>query len=128
MLFVHAASNGWAGLDDDAVAAELHARAEAIARLRSSGQLIACSPLADPHAGREVRVRGGRTEVSPLTPSPAPIAGFYLIETSSLVEAEQLAASIPDSGVAHVSVRELMPLPGIPGEIPPPRPPEPGRD
>jgi hypothetical protein len=120
MLFVHAPADGWAELDETQIAEGLAARAAVIERLRESGHLIACSPLTDPAQGREVRVREGNAELSPLNSDDEPIAGFYLIEAADRAESEQLAAMVPDSVDAHMTVRELMPLPGIPGEIPPP--------
>jgi len=41
------------------------------------------------------------------------------VEAEDLDEAVAIAASIPDSAAAHLTVRSLMPLPGIPGELPP---------
>jgi hypothetical protein len=118
MLLVHAAPAGWEGLDEAAAEAGLTARADAIARLRESGRLIACSPLSQPEEGREVRVRNGSTVVSDLTEMEEPIAGFYLVEAENFEEAVAVAASIPDSVSAHMTVRPLMALPGIPGELP----------
>ena len=57
--------------------------------------------------------------VSGIADTAAPIAGFYLMEAEDLDEAVAIAASIPDSAAAHLTVRSLMPLPGIPGELPP---------
>lgn len=120
MLLVHADADGWDDLDDAAAAAAIEERANAIEALRSSGHLIACSPFTHPSSAREVRVRRGRTEVSKPQPTDAPIAGFYLVEADDLDDAERLATSIPDAASAHVTVRELMPLPGLPREVPSP--------
>lgn len=120
MLLVHATANGWAGLDDAAATAALKERANAIAALRTSGVLIACSPFADPDIGREVRVRDGHTVTSAIPADDAPIAGFYLVQADDLDHAERMAASIPDAASAHLTVRELMPLPGISGVVPKP--------
>jgi hypothetical protein len=106
MLFVHAHEDGWAELDETQIAEGLAARAAVIEELRKSGHLIACSPLTDPEQGREARVREGNVVVSPLTPNDEPIAGFYLVEAADRTEAEQLAALVPDSVDAHMTVRE----------------------
>jgi hypothetical protein len=63
--------------------------------------------------------RGERRGIA-VDPIDEPIAGFYLIEAADRTEVEQLTAMVPDSVDAHMTVRELMPLPGIPGEMPPP--------
>lgn len=120
MLLVHATADGWAGLDDAAAMAALKERANAIAALRASGRLIACSPFADHDIGREVRVRDGCAVTSAIPADGAPIAGFYLVQADDLDHAECMAASIPDAASAHLTVRELMPLPGIPGVVPKP--------
>lgn len=124
MLLVHADPAGWDELSDGAAVAAIEDRARAIEALRGSGHLIACSPFVGPDQAREVRVRGGTTHVSAATIADAPVAGFYLIEADDLGHAERLAASIPDAASAHLTVRELMALPGIPGVVPPPVVPE----
>lgn len=120
MLLVHADPHGWDGFDDAAAAAAIRDRAEAITALRDSGRLIACSPFSDPGTAVEVRVRGGEPQISTATPDDAPIAGFYLVEAKDLAEAQRLAAEIPDAASAHMTVRELMPLPGLPVVMPAP--------
>lgn len=119
MLLVHTPHDGWDGLTETAAQQELDDRAAAVSQLRDSGRLIACSPFAAPREGREVRVRNGEPLVSGIADTAAPIAGFYLMEAEDLDEAVAIAASIPDSAAAHLTVRSLMPLPGIPGELPP---------
>jgi hypothetical protein len=118
MLFVHASSDGWADLDDQAMKAALQDRAAAIERLRSEGALLACSPLTDPSEARRVEVRDGRRSSTPAAVDDEPIAGFYLVHADDIAEAERLAAQIPDAVSAHITVRALMPLPGIPGVVP----------
>lgn len=39
---------------------------------------------------------------------------------ADLDDAERLATSISDAASAHLTVRELMPLPGLPREVPSP--------
>jgi hypothetical protein len=128
MLFVHAPSDGWADLDDEAMKAALQDRAAAIETLRTEGALLACSPLADPAEARRVEVRDGRRSSTPGAVDDEPIAGFYLVRADDIAEAERLAAQIPDSASAHITVRALMPLPGIPGVIPSAAPREVPRD
>ncbi|WP_169513486.1 YciI family protein [Agromyces italicus] len=120
VLFVHADPDGWADLDDEAMDAALRDRAAAIEKLRSEGVLIACSPFDDPAHARRVEVRGGHASSSAVAVDAEPIAGFYLIRAADLTEAERFAALIPDAASAHMTVRALMPLPGIPGVIPAP--------
>jgi hypothetical protein len=120
LLLVHADPAGWEGLDEEAAAEAIRDRAAAIERLRNEGVLIACSPLVEPAAGRRVVVRGGQVQVTPAAVDDAPLAGFYLVQADDGRHAERLAASIPDAASAQMTVRELMPLPGIPGVIPDP--------
>ncbi len=122
VLLVHADPHGWDGLDTEAAADAIRTRAAAIASLQDAGVLIACSPFDDPAAARRVEVRDGTMRVSDAAVDAAPIAGFYLVQARDLAHAESLAASIPDAASAHMTVRELMPLPGIPGVIPPSAP------
>lgn len=120
LLLVHADPAGWEGLDEEAAAEAIRDRAAAIERLRNDGVLIACSPLAEPAAGRRVIVRDGQVQVSPAAVDDAPIAGFYVVQAQDLQHAERLAASIPDAASAQMTVRELIALPGIPGIVPGP--------
>lgn len=119
LLLVHADPRGWEGLDDAEASAAIAARAAAIDRLRREGVLLACSPLADPGEGVEVRVRGGAAIATVAEADAAPIAGFYLVEADDLQHAVQLAGSIPDAADAHMTVRALLPIDGIPAAIPP---------
>ena len=60
-----------------------------------------------------------------MLPVHAPARGWEGLGDASATadlhtQAEQTAASIPDATTAHLTLRALMPWPGIPGEIPKP--------
>src|SRR5437868_2526134 len=65
--------------------------------LRKGGQLVAAEALQPIDTAKTVRVRGGKVVVTdgPFAETKELLAGFYLVEASSLDEAIQIASKIP---------------------------------
>jgi hypothetical protein len=80
--------------------------------LRSSGHYVAAEALQPASTAATVRVRDGRTVVTdgPFAEAKEMIAGFYLIDASSLDEAIQLASKIPPARVGAIEVRPVREL------------------
>jgi hypothetical protein len=83
-------------------------------RLRSNGQLLAVEALQPVEAATTVRVRDGRASVTdgPFTETKEQLAGFYLIEATSLDEAVEVAAKIPPARLGSIEVRPIRSLGG----------------
>lgn len=118
LLLVHADPEGWDELDTDTAQDGIAARANAMESLRRHGHLIACSPLSSPTDGIEVRVRDHTVQTQTIPRHTTAIAGFYLVAASDPDQAIRLAAGIPDAQTAHITIRPLLALPGVPARIP----------
>ena len=78
--------------------------------LAASGELLASEGLADPSSAKRVSVREGITLTSdgPFAEVKEHLAGFYLIECSSMERAVELAARVPDAFFSEVEVRPVL--------------------
>ncbi len=80
--------------------------------LAASGEMIVSEALADPSLGKRVSVREGRTMTTdgPFAEVKEHLAGFFLIECSSIERAVEHAARIPEAAAAPdlVEVRPVM--------------------
>ena len=81
-------------------------------KLRKSGKCIASEALQPTHTGATVRVRDGKVSVTdgPFMETKEVLAGFYLVEATSLEEATRIAAQIPPARVGSIEVRPIRPL------------------
>jgi len=80
--------------------------------LRTSGRCLASEALQPVRSAKSVRVRKGKVSVrdGPFTETKECLAGFYLVEATSMDEAVQLAAKIPPALVGTVEVRPIREL------------------
>jgi hypothetical protein len=81
-------------------------------KLRGSGHYVAAEALQGVGTAKTVRVRNGKRVITdgPFTEAKEHIAGFYLIEASSMDEAIQLASQIPPARVGGIEVRPIRQL------------------
>ena len=86
--------------------------------LRNAGRCLASEALQPVHTAATVRVRNGKLSVTdgPFTETKECLAGFYLIEATSLNDAIQIASQIPPARVGSIEVRPVRELTSTSGE------------
>src|SRR5439155_21322511 len=82
--------------------------------LAKLGELIVTEALADPSSTKQVTVRDGRTIVTdgPFAEAKEQLAGFFLVDCDSVKRVTEIAARLPDAGVATIEIRPVMELQG----------------
>jgi hypothetical protein len=80
--------------------------------IRASGHCVASEALEPVATAKTVRVRDGKVSVvdGPFAETKEQLAGFYMVEASSLDEAVALAARIPPAQVGSIEVRPIRPI------------------
>ncbi|MEU4408075.1 YciI family protein [Streptosporangium sp. NPDC023963] len=83
--------------------------------LTATGELIVAEALADPAAGRRVRVESGLATATdgPFAEAKELMAGFYLVECDGIDRALEIAARIPEAAMGLVEVRPVTALSGF---------------
>jgi hypothetical protein len=78
--------------------------------LVASGELIVSEALADPSLSKRVLVRDGRAILTdgPFAEVKEHLAGFFLVECSSIERAQEIAARVPEAVLGLVEVRPTM--------------------
>jgi hypothetical protein len=109
MLLIHTNPANWATLNEaesNAMYAEYGAFTQ---RLVDSGEFVSGDPLQGPETATTVRVRDGArsTTDGPFVETKEHLAGYYVVECSSLDRALAIAAEIPDARFSGVEVRPL---------------------
>jgi len=86
------------------------------ADLVASGELLASEALTAPERGRRVSVPGGRkpTTDGPFAESKEHLAGFFLLECTSMERAMEIAVFIPEADLGLVEVRPVEDLANLP--------------
>ena len=81
-------------------------------RLRASGHLVEAEALEPGATAVTVKPRGRKVTVTdgPFTESKELVAGFYLLEASSIDEAAQIAAQFPGAQHGAVEIRAVRQL------------------
>lgn len=82
-----------------------------VQELQSSGQYLAGDELQPTNTATSVRARDGKHLVTdgPFAETREQLGGFFLIEASSLDEANRIAARIPSARTGTVEVRPVVP-------------------
>ena len=77
--------------------------------MRRDGRLLDTQMLAEPSAGKAVRIRGGRLSAldGPYAETKEVLGGFNLIEAADLEEATRIAAEFPWARTGCVEVRPV---------------------
>jgi len=109
MLLIHTNPANWATLSEaegNAMYAEYTAFTQ---RLVDAGEFVSGDPLQGPETATTVRVRDGQrsTTDGPFVETKEHLAGYYVVECSSLDRALAIAAEIPDARFSGVEVRPL---------------------
>jgi hypothetical protein len=78
--------------------------------IRGSGEYVSGDPLQGAETATTVRLRDGRrhTTDGPFAESKEVLAGYYVVDVSSLDRALELAAKIPDAVSGAVEVRPVL--------------------
>lgn len=95
----------------DAIMAEFQA---STAAMRASGVLVNSGPLQPSAAATTLRVRDGKTLLSPgpFAAAGECVGGYYVLDCANLDEALRWVATIPSARFGAVEVRPLTTLPG----------------
>ena len=66
--------------------------------------------------GARVRVRDGKASITdgPFTETHEHIAGYFMVEASSLQQAIEIATRIPGARLGYVEVRQVLEIDGLP--------------
>jgi hypothetical protein len=85
-----------------------------LAELRSSGELVATDPLADPAQTKTVRVDGGAPVITdgPLAEAKEHFGGYLIVDCETIDRAVEIAARWPSSRFAPLEVRPIMEIGG----------------
>ncbi|HUI31189.1 MAG TPA: YciI family protein [Candidatus Acidoferrales bacterium] len=88
------------------------------AAIRRSGQCFSSEALQRISTAKTVRVRDGRVSIvdGPFAETKEALAGFYLIDASSMDEAIEVASKIPPAQVGCIEVRPVRELVNTRGE------------
>ena len=109
MLLIHTNPANWATVSE-AEANAMYAEYTAFTqRIVDSGEFVSGDPLQGPETATTVRVRDGQrsTTDGPFVETKEHLAGYYVVECSSLDRALAIAAEIPDARFSGVEVRPL---------------------
>ena len=104
---------------DDQQREECYNESTQLARdLQASGNFIASAPLYATSTASSVRVREGKRLVTdgPFAETREQLGGYFLIRAESLEAAQNIAARIPAARSGTVEVRQVIEIPGLPGE------------
>ncbi|WP_344418550.1 YciI family protein [Amycolatopsis minnesotensis] len=115
MLLIHTSRNRWKTLsqkDKEEFLAEYLTFTE---KIMATGEHVAGAPLTDRADARAVRVREGRSEITPgpLTDADEYLAGYCLVDCDGMDRALEIAAEIPDAKLNVIEVRPLAPMGGL---------------
>ncbi len=79
-------------------------------KVRSEGKLISAEALQPVATATTLSVRNGKTHTmdGPYAETKEQLGGYYLLDCTSLDEALDYAAMIPDAKTGHVEVRPVM--------------------
>lgn len=84
--------------------------ADLMHEISESGELISGTPLAEPATTRTVRVQDGVTVTTdgPFAESKEQMAGYFVLDCTTLDRATELAARFPDARFGRIEVRPIM--------------------
>ena len=110
MILIHGNQIAWDDLPEAQRMEFARAHLALTEELAASGELIVSEGLADPSLARRVSVRGGRITATdgPFAEVKEQLAGFYLVECESVVQAVEIAARVPDAAYGAVEVRPIL--------------------
>lgn len=115
LILIHqnrGAREQFASFPPEVQAAGMQAYYDLNAELAGTGELVSAEALADDTTGTVLSLRSGSivTSDGPFAESKEMLAGFYLVDVTSLDRALEIAAKIPEvqAGAGDVEVRPVM--------------------
>jgi hypothetical protein len=110
LIMIYFSPSTWETLSEDEREAVFSGHAEFTQHLAATGEMVGTVALADPSQSSTVRVRGGVPAVTdgPFVEAKEYLAGYYLVDCSSMERAQELAAMIPDARFSALEVRPLL--------------------
>ena len=115
LILIHqnrGAREQFASFPPEVQAAGMQAYYDLNAELTGTGELVSAEALADDSTGTVLSLRSGSivTSDGPFAESKEMLAGFYLVDVTSLDRALEIAAKIPEvqAGAGDVEVRPVM--------------------
>ena len=115
LILIHqnrGAREQFASFPPEVQAAGMQAYYDLNAELAGTGELVSAEALADDSTGTVLSLRGSSvvTMDGPFAESKEMLAGFYLVDVTSLDRAIEIAARIPEvqAGAGDVEVRPVM--------------------
>ncbi|HEY3407678.1 MAG TPA: YciI family protein [Propionicimonas sp.] len=115
LILIHqnrGAREQFASLPPDVQAAGMQAYYDLNAELTRTGEMVSAEALSDDSTATVVSLKSGSVVTSdgPFAESKEMLAGFYLVDVTSLDRAVEIAAQIPEvqAGAGDVEVRAVM--------------------
>ncbi|GAA3466198.1 YciI family protein [Nonomuraea roseola] len=111
LLIMHNNPQIWDALTEEERNEVMRGHGAFMETVKKSGEMISTVALADPSQSAVVKVRGGVPAVTdgPYLEAKEYLGGYYLVECDSRERALELAALIPDAGVAGLGI-EVRPV------------------
>ena len=115
LILIHqnrGAREQFAGFPPEVQAAGMQAYYDLNAELTRTGEMVSAEALSDDSTATVLSLKGGSVVTSdgPFAESKEMLAGFYLVDVTSLDRALEIAAKIPEvqAGAGDVEVRAVM--------------------
>jgi hypothetical protein len=111
LLIMHVNPMIWEALTEEERNEVMTGHGAFMETIRTSGELLGSTALADPSASAVVRVRDGVPAVTdgPYLEAKEYLGGYYLVECENRERAHELAAMIPDARVEGLGI-EVRPV------------------
>ena len=89
-------------------------------KLYASGKYISAAPLQPTSTATSLRSQEGKPLVTdgPFAETREQLGGYFLIDAGDLDEAIEIAKQIPAGRWGTVEIRPVMPISGLPAELP----------
>jgi hypothetical protein len=87
-------------------------------QINAKGQYLAAAPLYPTSTATSVRVRNGEQFVTdgPFAETREQLGGYFLIDSTNLDEAIEIASRIPGAQLGTVEIRPVVEVAGLPAE------------
>lgn len=113
MLLIYADERVWSEGERERCYVE---SAELAHKLKAKGQYLAANPLQSVTTATSVQVRSGKRLVTdgPFAETREQLGGYFLVETSDLDAAIEIAGQLPGARKGTVEIRPLVEVPSLP--------------
>jgi len=110
MILIYGGEDVWAKFTPEQAAEAMAAYMAYTKALKSAGKLVAGDELQPTSTAKNIRVRGGKTNVvdGPYVDTKETLGGYYLIEAESQADAIEWAKKCPGAIHGGVEVRPIV--------------------